>query len=132
MNTFLLILSIVLLALSILFLIHTLSVNKYAKIDSDKLPKDNLAVVVNSDCFNYYNNAMAQVVAAAGAGAGAGLAPAAGAGAGAGAGLAPEKCIGKHAEEFHNQYVNYRKMCISTASITMAGSIALFIMAIKL
>ena len=33
MNTFLLILSIVLLALSILFLIHTLSVSKYEKID---------------------------------------------------------------------------------------------------
>ena len=115
MNTFLLILSIVLLALSILFLVHTLSVNKYAKIDSDKPPKDNLAVVVNSDCFNYYNNAMAQAGAAAVA------VPA-----------LPKKCDEKGTEEFHNQFVTYRKVCISTASITMAGSIALFIMAIKL
>ena len=125
MNTFLLILSIVLLALSILFLIHTLSVNKYAKIDSDKPPKDDLAVVVNSDCFNYYNNAMAQAGAAAVAVAAAGAAAVA-------VPALPKKCDEKGTEEFHNQFVTYRKMCISTASITMAGSIALFIMAIKL
>ena len=109
MNTLLLILSIVLLALSILFLINTVSLSNYADLGSKKPPIGNEAVVYRSECSNYLESVVLGVQE-----------------------TRPEKCNPKNTKDFHNQYVKYRKMCLSVAGIVMIFSIVLFIMAIRL